>query len=109
MEMPDPTPEHEWLLQLVGDWEFENECIMGPDQPSMKSAGKQTIRSLGSLWTLGEMESVSPDGQLMRFVITLGFDPAQQRFVGTFVEARLHYVADGARTKFFPITFGLTF
>lgn len=58
---------------------------MGPDQPPMKSTGKQTTRSLGSLWTLGEMESVGPDGTPMRSVITLGFDPAKQRFVGTFV------------------------
>lgn len=85
MQVPDPTLEHEWLLQLVGDWEFESECIMGPDQPPMKSPGKQTTRSLGSLWTLGEMESDSPDGQPMRSVITLGFDPTKQRFVGTFV------------------------
>ncbi len=85
MKMPEPTPEHEWLLQLLGDWEFESECVMGKDQPPMKSTGKQTTRSLGSLWTLGEMESIVPDGQPMRSVFTFGFDPAKQRFVGTFV------------------------
>lgn len=30
-------------------------------------------------------------------------------FFGTFVEARLHYVADDTKTKYFPMTFGLTF
>lgn len=30
-------------------------------------------------------------------------------FVGTFVEARLHYVADDNKTKYFPMTFGLSF
>jgi hypothetical protein len=85
MEMPQPTPEHEWLLQLVGDWAFESECLMGPDQPPMKTTGKQATRSLGSLWTLGEMENGGPDGQAMRSVFTLGFDPAKQRFVGMFV------------------------
>jgi hypothetical protein len=85
MEMPQPTPEHEWLLQFVGDWEYESECMMGPDQPPMTSTGKQTTRSLGSLWTLGEMEHDSPDGQTARMVMTLGFDPAKQRFVGTFI------------------------
>jgi hypothetical protein len=30
-------------------------------------------------------------------------------FFGTFVEARLHYVADENKTKYFPMTFGLTF
>ena len=28
---------------------------------------------------------------------------------GAFTEARLHYIADGSKTKLFPITFGLVF
>ena len=87
MQMPEPTDEHHWLLQLVGDWTYESECSMGPDQPPMKSVGKQTTRPLGSLWTLGEMEHAGPDGQLHRSIFTLGFDPGKQRFVGTFVSS----------------------
>jgi hypothetical protein len=30
-------------------------------------------------------------------------------FFGTFVEARLHYINDSSKTKYFPMTFGLTF
>jgi hypothetical protein len=30
-------------------------------------------------------------------------------FFGTFVEARMHYVNDAEKTKYFPMTFGLTF
>ena len=30
-------------------------------------------------------------------------------FFGSFVEARMHYVADATKTKYFPMTFGLTF
>ncbi len=84
-QVPEPTPEHEWLLQLVGDWNIESECIMGPDQPPSKTTGRQATRSLGSLWTLGEMESADPAGQLFLSVTTLGFDPAKRRFVGSFV------------------------
>jgi Protein of unknown function (DUF1579) len=65
---------------------------MGPDQPLMKSAGKQSTLSLGSLWTLAEMESVGADGQSMRSVITLGFDPTKQRFIGTFVASCLTHL-----------------
>jgi hypothetical protein len=65
---------------------------MGQDQPPMKSTGKQSTRSLGSLWTLAEMESNGPDGQPMRSVITLGFDPVKQRFVGTFVASCMTYL-----------------
>lgn len=85
MQLPKPTLEHEWLLQLIGDWKFDGECMMGPDQPPSKSSGTQTTRPLGSLWTLGEMQSVGPDGEPMHSLITLGYDPARERFVGTFV------------------------
>jgi len=85
MQTPEPTIEHQWLLQLVGDWEFEHECKMGPDQPASTSTGSQTTRAIGSLWTLGEMESPGPDDQPMRSLMTLGFDPAKGKFVGSFV------------------------
>lgn len=85
MQIPEPTTEHTWLLQLVGDWTFESECDMGPDQPPMKSTGKLSTRSLGSLWTLGEMEHAVPGGQTHRSLITLGYDESKKRFVGTFV------------------------
>lgn len=87
MQTPEPSREHNWLLQLVGDWTFESECTMGPDEPPMKFSGKQITRSLGLLWTLGEMEHAGPEGQLYRSIITLGFDQAKQRFIGTFVSS----------------------
>ncbi|MCA9219538.1 MAG: DUF1579 domain-containing protein [Planctomycetales bacterium] len=85
MQTPEPTAEHQWLLQLVGEWTFECECVMGPDQPPVKSSGSQKTTALGSLWTLGEMESTAPDGLPARSLFTLGYDPAKGRFVGTFV------------------------
>ncbi len=49
MEPVKPQQEHEWLGQLIGDWESEMECVMGPDQPPMKSKGTESVRSLGGL------------------------------------------------------------
>lgn len=85
MIIPEPAPEHQWLLQLTGDWIFECECVMGPDQPPMNSSGKLSTQALGSLWTVGEMQNIGPDGQPSRSLMTLGYDPARGRFVGTFV------------------------
>lgn len=85
MQIPNPSSEHLWLQQLVGEWEFEHECDMGPDQPISKSSGKQSTRALGALWTLGEMETPGPDGQPMRSIMTIGYDPSQSRFVGNFI------------------------
>jgi Protein of unknown function (DUF1579) len=51
----------------------------------MKSTGTETVRSLGGLWVLGEGRGEMPEGGPMTSIITLGYDPQKQRFVGTFV------------------------
>jgi hypothetical protein len=87
MQAPEPTSEHQWLLKLVGNWTFEHDCNMGPDQPAVKCSGKQTTVALGSLWTVGEMENAGPDGQPAKSIISVGFDPARGKFVGTFISS----------------------
>ena len=87
MQLPEPQDQHRWLLQLVGEWDYHHECHMGPDQPPMKSSGKQTTRALGELWILGDIAGITPGGSDVQSVITLGFDPARARFVGTFVSS----------------------
>ncbi len=84
-----PQKEHDWLHQLVGEWTSEMDCAMGPDQPRQKSKGRETVRSLGGLWTLGEGEG--------RTLMTLGFDPAKGRFVGSFIGSMMthHWLYEG--------------
>lgn len=90
--MAEPTKEHRWLLRMVGEWSFEGECIMGPDQPPMKSTGNCVTRSLGDLWTLNEGWGEMPGGGDMRSIITLGFDPAKGKFVGTFTASMMTHL-----------------
>ena len=85
MQIPEPQEQHRWLLQFVGEWNFEHECNMGPDQPPLKSSGKQSTRSLGGLWILGDIVGALPDRTPSHSVITLGFDVARSRFVGSFI------------------------
>ena len=81
-----PQSEHHWLDSFVGDWTFEGECLMGPDQPAQKNTGKLSFRSLGGLWIVGDGEAGEPDGEdYHRSVMTIGFDPVKGRFVGSFV------------------------
>lgn len=82
---PEPQEEHRWLQKLLGSWTFEGECSMGPDQPPMKSTGTETVRALGALWTLGESTGEMPGGGVCTSIMTLGYDPAKKRFVGSFV------------------------
>jgi Protein of unknown function (DUF1579) len=91
MQIPEPTPEHQYLLQLVGDWDLESECKLGPDQPPSKSTGTQSTRALGSFWTLGDMDTAGPHNSRMKSLITLGFDPQRGKFVGSFVSSCMTY------------------
>jgi hypothetical protein len=92
MQMPKPQQEHKWLQRLVGDWTFEHECPAGPGQPAMKSAGSESVRSVGGLWTLGEGSADGPDGKSMTSYMTLGYDPLQKRFVGTFIASMMTHL-----------------
>jgi hypothetical protein len=88
----EPQAEHKWLQKLVGQWSVEGECVMGPDQPTMKSTGSETVRSVGGLWTLGEGRGEMPGGGEMTSFMTLGYDPAQKRFVGTFIASAMTHL-----------------
>jgi hypothetical protein len=80
-----PQREHEWLRQLIGEWTWEGECNMGPDQPPWKNAGTERFRAVGDLWVIGEGDSKMPDGGKSINIMTIGYDPQRNCFVGTFV------------------------
>jgi hypothetical protein len=86
-----PAQEHQWLLKLVGAWVYESECNMGPDQPAMKTTGTEVVRSLGDLWMVAEGEGGTPDGR-WNSLMTLGYDPQTQTFVGTFVASMMTHL-----------------
>jgi hypothetical protein len=88
----EPQAEHQWLTQMVGEWAGEFTCNMGPDQPPMKSTSVEMVRSLGGLWTVAEADGTMPDGGTMKSLMTLGYDPTQQRFVGTFVASMMTHM-----------------
>lgn len=85
-EMPPPQKEHEWLQQLAGEWDGEFELFMEPGQPPMKSKGTERVRALGGFWVVAE---TSGDfmGTPMAGLLTLGYDPAKGRYVGTWVDS----------------------
>jgi hypothetical protein len=94
----EPQKEHLWLQKLVGDWTFEAECQMGPGGETSKSEGTESVRSLGDVWVLCEGRSQLPDGGRGTTLMTLGYDPAKKRFVGSFIASMMTYfwVYDGA-------------
>jgi len=50
------------------------------------------VRSLGDLWVLAEGQGEMPDGRPATTLMTLGYDPQRQRFVGTWVGSMMTYL-----------------
>lgn len=92
-----PSPDHAWLEQLLGDWTAETEMVMAPDQPPTITTGAETFRSLGPFWVLGE-GTMGCGETVGRNLMTLGYDPRTQRFVGTFITSMMSHLwpYDGA-------------
>ena len=49
-----PGREHNWLGRMAGEWNAEIECVMGPEQPPVKSEAVEVVRSLGGFWVVAE-------------------------------------------------------
>lgn len=69
-----PVAEHAWLQNLVGTWKVTTEMQMGPDQPIMTGHGTEEVVSLNGLWAYTKGEGTMPDGDVMHYFMTLGYD-----------------------------------
>ncbi len=98
--MIDASPQkgHEWLQQLVGDWTYEAEATMGLGEPTERSSGTESVRSLGGIWIVAEGQGEMPGGGTATTLMTLGYDPQKQRYVGTWIASMMSHlwVYDGA-------------
>lgn len=77
--------QHRWLMQLVGDWAYVSECDGGPGNGTIKTTGTESVRAIGELWVVGDGQGEMPGGGQATMQITLGYDPARGRFVGSWV------------------------
>ncbi len=85
-EFPQPGPEHNWLQQMVGEWETEMQAYMEPGEPPVVSQGTETIRPLGEFWTISDIEGTMMDKPFLGN-LTLGYDAKKQKYVGTWVDS----------------------
>jgi len=81
--MAKAQEEHAWLQRLVGEWTYEMEAACGEGQPTVKVTGTESIRAVGDFWIVGEGTGVAPDGTPATMMLTLGYDPQQGHYVGS--------------------------
>jgi hypothetical protein len=95
---PEPQREHQWLQKLVGAWTYETDAGSKPGQPETKATGTEHVRSIGGLWVQLEGQGQIPGGSgPATTIMTLGFDPAKKRIVGTWIGSMMthQWVYDG--------------
>ena len=76
----EPQQEHRWLERLVGDWALAMTGSCGPEEPEAQFTGADHVRSLGGMWVV--CEGTMGDAHTL---MTLGYDPARQCYVGSFL------------------------
>jgi hypothetical protein len=86
-----PTEQHKWLQQLVGEWETRGEMSAGPEKDPIVCEGTENIRSIGGLWTISESNS-NFMGVDVTGVMTLGYNPETKKFVGTWVDSMFNHL-----------------
>lgn len=76
--------QHEWLQQLVGEWTVSSEAAAGGESAAWEST--ESIRSIGGLWIVAE-GTADDAGQPFTSLLTLGYDPNKEAFVGTWIDS----------------------
>lgn len=100
-----PQAEHAWLDQFLGTWTFVTDSQM--PEGKIQTCGTATCRSLGGLWLIFESSWTSSEGETHTTLITLGYDSAKSKYVGTFVGSMMadfwHYVGELEDGKRLPL------
>lgn len=87
---PEPTASHAWLEKFAGTWDTTSLC--GAPGEQTETSGRMTAKLLGGRWMVAELSGEMPGGGSMAAVLTVGFDPDRELYVGTWVDSMLDYM-----------------
>lgn len=90
-EKAEPSRDHGWLKQLVGEWEVHLKSYVLPDQPPVESTGTDTVRAVGVHWIVAEM-NFKMMGTSLTGLMSLGYDPQKEQFAGTWIDSFSGYL-----------------
>ena len=88
----EPQKEHRWLDQLLGEWTVTSDMPTEPGKDDGDLDWIERVRSLHGLWVVAEGEGEMPGGGAATTMMTLGYDPRRQRFVGTWVGSMMTHM-----------------
>ena len=87
MQSSNTLEQHQWLRQLVGEWSVSG-ALMEPDGASVVWDSRESIRAIGDFWIVAE-GTADGDGQPYVSLMTLGYDPNKEAFVGSWIDTML--------------------
>ena len=76
-----------FLQRLEGQWSVVAEATLGPGQEPVRTESRVVARLLGGKWLVAESTGTAPGGDPVTSILTLGHDPAEERFVGTWISS----------------------
>ncbi len=84
-EMPKPQKEHEWLQQIVGEWD----SVADMGGTTMK--GTESGRSIGGFWVMCETKA-EYEKKPFTGILTLGYSAEKKKYIGTWIDSVTGYL-----------------
>ena len=78
--------EHKMLKMDEGVWDAKITLWSGPDTEPIRSNAKETNTMIGALWSIGKLEGNIAGMDYVGHA-TLGYDPMQKKYVGTWIDS----------------------
>lgn len=76
-----------FLERLAGEWSVVSEAVLGPGQEPVRTESREVARLLGGTWLVAESTGAAPGGRPVTSILTLGYDPVEERFIGTWISS----------------------
>ena len=87
-----PQAEHKWLRRLAGRWTYKTNDPGQSGQAAHEATGTETVRAIVDVWIVGESQGEMPGAGAMTSIMTLGYSPDTQRFVGTWIGSMMTHM-----------------
>lgn len=88
----EPQKEHRWLQRLVGEWTVTSEMPPEPGAEPQDVEWSETVRWLHGMWVVGEGRGEMPGVGATTTMVTLGYDPRRECYVGAWVGSMMDHM-----------------
>ncbi len=75
-----------FLERLAGEWTGDAAATLGPGQDPVRYESRETARRVGN-WLVAESTGTTSAGVPFTGILTLGYDPAREEFVATWIDS----------------------